>query len=78
MSRGAQRWAIFVHDPDGDMGEGMVVGAFKSSAAADEKAEKIRDAAGNSERVECIVLPLVPGSIGGKAASGAVQGVWAA
>jgi hypothetical protein len=28
----AGRWAIFVHDPDGDMGYGRIVGPFYSDA----------------------------------------------
>lgn len=65
MTRGGARWAIFAHDPDGDMGYGTIVGAFKDAGAADRKADAIRRAAERDGReVECIVLPLEPGSIG--------------
>lgn len=62
------RHGIFVHQPDGDMGFGYVVGAFQSVEAAAEKARAIERAAerhGTAE-VECIVLPLLPGSTSAK------------
>lgn len=59
-----RRYAIFVHDPDGDSGYGRIVGPFRSVDAADDKAESIRALA---ERrglyVECIVLPVESGSV---------------
>lgn len=65
MTRGGARWAIFVHDPDGDMGHGCIVGAFKDVDAADRKAAAILRAAERRGReVECIVLPLEPGTAG--------------
>jgi hypothetical protein len=52
-------WAIFVHDPDGDMGYGEVVGPFASAECADRKAQYIRNAAVYRGReVECIVVPI--------------------
>lgn len=46
--------AIFVHDPDGDMGEGTIVGPFSSW----ESAERWRD---NLQRpdLECIITTFV-------------------
>jgi hypothetical protein len=67
------RYGIFVYDPDGDMGYGVIIGAFKTAEAADRDVERIRRAvearkkdpripAGYSgEQVECIVVPLVSG-----------------
>lgn len=53
------RWAIFVHDPDGDSGDGLIVGAMQSAEAADAKAGAIeRSAARAGVNVECIVLPM--------------------
>jgi hypothetical protein len=71
MARGNQRWGIFVHDPDGDMGEGRIVGAFRSAEAADRKAEQIQNFS-MYLGVECIVLPLEPGSAGAKQIAEAV------
>ncbi|WP_028058343.1 hypothetical protein [Candidatus Solirubrobacter pratensis] len=58
------RWGIFVWDGDGNMGEGIIVGAYQSAEGdVDTKADTIRKA---SERagtaLECIVVPLVSGS----------------
>jgi hypothetical protein len=50
------RWAVFVHDPDGDMGFGTVVGAFHSPQAAEARAEKIQNVSPYLG-VEAIVLP---------------------
>jgi hypothetical protein len=60
MARGGVRYGLFVHDPDGDSGYGRIVGAFKTVAAAEAKAEAIERAAGLAY-VECIVLEIVPG-----------------
>lgn len=64
MSRWSkQRWAIFVHDPDGDMGDGRIVGPFESPGKADETADRIRARADRDNAyVECIVVPVLPGS----------------
>lgn len=51
------RWAIFIHDPDGDMGYGRVLGGFRSAEAADRKAEAITRVALQMGRdVECIIV----------------------
>lgn len=53
------RWAIFVHDPDGDMGYGEIVGPFSDGDRADDKAREIRTAALHEGReVECVVVPV--------------------
>lgn len=63
MSRGGARWGIFVHDPDGDSGYGCIIGAYKSASLADDRADKItQKAERDGKSVECIVLPLLPGS----------------
>lgn len=54
------RYAIYVHDPDGDMGYGRIVGAYTNSDRADKKADEIRTASDNT--LECIVLPCLPTS----------------
>jgi hypothetical protein len=55
------RYGIFVHDPDGDSGDGVIVGAV-SSRRADEKAASIRRRGELQGReVECIILPMVSG-----------------
>ena len=57
------RFAIFVHDPDGDMGDGRIVGALRCAKAADRRAEAIVRAAEREGRyVEAIVLPMTSGS----------------
>jgi hypothetical protein len=58
----ATRYGIFVHDPDGDMGYGMLVGQFRGDDAAgraDACAELIRRAGDKAGReIEAIVLPM--------------------
>lgn len=61
------RYAIFVHDPEGDSGYGRIVGPFASVDKADAKAASIRWAGEHQGReVECIVLPVEPGSVSAK------------
>lgn len=56
------RWALFVHDPDGDMGFGVIVGTFHSSAAAASRRRVIEGTAYQAGyRIEAIVLPVLPG-----------------
>jgi hypothetical protein len=52
------RYGLFVHDPDGDMGYGLLVGKFRTEEAADAKAASIRR---QNEAIEVIVLPMVEG-----------------
>lgn len=62
--RGGVRYGVYVHNPDGDMGEGMILGAFKDAEAAYDRAQKINEAAaaeGHEFDVEAIALPLWPG-----------------
>lgn len=60
--RGKARWAIFVHDPDGDMGYGEIVGAFNDAEKAEAKQAAIERAAEkDGVNIECLVLPLRPG-----------------
>jgi len=57
------RWAIFVHDPDGDMGWGTVVGPFSSVDAAERKADSIRRTASRRHEdrvIEAIIVPVAP------------------
>lgn len=57
-----RRWAIFVHDPDGDSGEGAIVGVFRDVERACRKATAIQaEAAKHDTYIEAIVLPLVSG-----------------
>ena len=61
------RWAIFVHDPDGDSGYGAIVGPFRTVAAADRKAEAIRKAAEDAGLyVEPIIVNVYGGSTGAR------------
>lgn len=56
------RYGIYIHNPEGDMGEGMIVGAYKTGERADERAAQIRRYAerqGYDYTLECIVVPLV-------------------
>lgn len=55
------RYGVFVHEPDGDMGYGSIVGAFKSQAAADEKADAINRRT-QGAAIEAIPVALLPGS----------------
>ena len=58
------RYAIFMHEPDGDSGDGCVVGPYKTAAAAEKKARAIEKQAERwGNYVECIVLPVAPSSI---------------
>ena len=50
------RYAIFVHDPDGDSGDGCIVGPFRSFQAASDKADSIIRAA---ERRGFYIEPIV-------------------
>lgn len=55
------RYAIFVHEPDGDMGDAIIVGPVKRAAAAEAKARAIEaEAEGEGRYVECIVVPALP------------------
>lgn len=70
-----QRYAIFVHDPDGDMGEGRIIGGIMSPDRAEIQADQIRRAGERQGReVECIILPLEPGSTSATAIAAAVLG----
>lgn len=69
-----ERWAIFVHDPDGDSGEGRIVGPFYEAEKADAKAAAIeRKAERVGDRVECIVLPVLPSGTSAAAVVAAVM-----
>lgn len=51
-------WAIFAHDPDGDMGDGRILGGYRTPEGAEKKAEDIRmEAERRGKYVECIILP---------------------
>lgn len=68
------RWAIFVHDPDGDSGEGRIVGPFYEAAKADAKAATIaRMAERAGDGIECIVLPVLPSNTSAQAVAAAVM-----
>jgi hypothetical protein len=73
------RYAIFVHDPDGDMGYGQIVGPFNTLETAEAKADGIRrvsryqtEADGYGEQVEAIILPLMRGNAAAMAVAKAV------
>lgn len=58
------RYGIFVFNPDGDMGFGEIVGAFKSADIADKKADTIRRVALHKDLpIECVTVTLTPGSV---------------
>ena len=53
------RYAIFVHEPDGDSGYGRVVGPFKTPSAAEQRAEQyVRRGEREGFYIEAIVLPV--------------------
>ena len=57
------RYGIFVHEPDGDMGYGRIVGSFKTPGAAAIKASQIEAKAGDfGATVECLVVSVLPGA----------------
>lgn len=72
------RYGVFVWDADGDIGQAVVAGPFRTLAAAEAKADAIRRYAERSQVVaECgyvqvIVVDLVPG---GTRLSAIVEGV---
>jgi len=66
------RWGVFVHDPDGDMGYGLIIGAFKDAATAEAKADQIRAHESMHRALECIVLPIVAGAVSSRKIAGAV------
>lgn len=80
-----QRWAVFVHDVDGDSGDGRIVGPFRDVEKADAVADRIKRAADrragdarvpagySGDGVECIVLPVMAGDSGGVAIIEAVM-----
>jgi hypothetical protein len=61
------KYAIFLYDPDGDMGEAIIVGLFTSFLTAISKAEKIRELGGQdqyqNDKVEVIVAPVYKATI---------------
>lgn len=62
-STGKLRWGIFVHDPDGDMGDGEIVGPFYDGDKAQRRAEAIeRRSIAVGWRLEAIVVSLEPGA----------------
>jgi hypothetical protein len=59
-------YGIFLFDPDGDMGEGIIVMSFHNAETADKKAEQITKAAGlddGRDTVVCLVVPIYRASI---------------
>ena len=61
------RYAIFVHDPDGDMGYGRIVGPTSSLEKAEAKAATIVWAAERQgSYVEAIVLDVEPLGVSAK------------
>jgi hypothetical protein len=57
-----QKWGIFVHDPEGDMGAGCIVGPYRTVGRAEGRAEVIRRAAAlDGWEIETIILPVVSG-----------------
>jgi len=68
------RFAIFVHDPDDDMGYGRIVGPFYDAHAADKRANEINAMADNEDiAIETIVLPIVPSSTSNKRIRDAIR-----
>lgn len=61
------RWGVYVHDGDGDMGEGEIVGPFKTSARAEEYAARVRRQISMYSSVEAIVIPVSPGGTSARA-----------
>lgn len=56
------RYGVFIHDPDGDIGYGVILSSSKPEIA-DRIAERIRKGAeAEAYDVECIVVPLLPGN----------------
>jgi hypothetical protein len=53
------KWGIYVFDPNGDYGDGAIIGPYMRGGSADRDAEAIRERADDEFSVECIVVPLV-------------------
>jgi hypothetical protein len=56
------RYGVFVHDPEGDIGYGVIVGPFYTAEKAETKAEAIRRRDGMYGGLECIVVPVLDGA----------------
>lgn len=72
------RYGVFVWDADGDMGDGVLVGPFRTGAAADLKAEGIRRSAERAqvdEYMQAMVVRVLPGSRSNRAVIEAVGDV---
>lgn len=57
----SRRWGVFVHNIDGDSGDGEILGPYQTSAKAEEKAEAVRresNRRSDLDPVEAIVLPI--------------------
>lgn len=68
------RWAIYVHGPDGDMGDGVIVGPFYSVLKAEAKAESIRNReAMYGDPIECVIVPVREGKTSAKDIADYVQ-----
>jgi hypothetical protein len=68
------RWAVYVHNPDGDMGDGVMVGPFYDVDKAEAKAEAIRKREGMyGDPIECIVLRVRPGNTSARRVADEVQ-----
>jgi hypothetical protein len=62
------RYALFVWDADGDMGDGIMVGPFRDIEAAERRAERIQTVADKVTDDEIapqvMVVDLWPGEVG--------------
>jgi hypothetical protein len=59
MMARAPRYAVFAHDPEGDMTEGVVLGAFRSVPAAERAARRVSSV---EPYVEAYVVDMLPGN----------------
>lgn len=60
------RYGTFVWDADGDMGDALIVGPFKTVKRAEQEADRLRSyGESQDEAIECVVVRVVTADIEG-------------
>lgn len=60
------RYGTFVWDADGDTGDGLIVGPFKTVKRAEQEADRVRSyGESQGEAIECVVVRVVTADIEG-------------
>lgn len=52
-------WGIFIHNPDGDMGEGIIIGPISSKNDQAGTTNRLTEKITETLTVECIIVPIV-------------------